>query len=219
MKALSLKFSRASNTYEDWAIPQRLSAEILKQLDTIEGSVLDVGCGTGFSSVGLKNVVGIDLSLNMLKVYKSKGFVGICADANFIPFKYKSFDSVISNFAIHWTDINVVFKEIFRVCRKRFLCAMPVKGSLKELNFPFYSAEEVLETIQRLGGKLRRVERRNIEIPFEGWDLVRFFHYTGTSYNPSNGGLLKSKKSIERILSSIDKPSFLVLFFSCEVYK
>jgi len=54
MKLLSLKFSRASSTYEDWAIPQRQSAEILKCLDTIEGSVLDVGCGTGFCSEGLE---------------------------------------------------------------------------------------------------------------------------------------------------------------------
>ncbi|WP_448583885.1 class I SAM-dependent methyltransferase [Thermocrinis sp.] len=219
MKVLSLKFSRASKTYEEWAIPQRLSAEILKQLDTIEGSVLDVGCGTGFSSMGLKNVVGIDLSLSMLKVYKSKGFIGICADANFIPFKDKSFDSVISNFALHWMDINMVFEEIFRVCRKKFLCAMPVEGSIKELNFPFYSAEDVLKKVQSLGGKLRRVEIKTIDIPFEGWDLIRFFHYTGSSYNPSNRDFLKSKKSIETLLFSIDKPSFVVLFFSCEVYK
>ena len=219
MKVLSLRFSRASKTYEDWAIPQRLSAEILKQLDAIEGSVLDVGCGTGFSSVGLKNVVGIDISLNMLKVYKSKGFLGICADANFMPFKDKSFDCVISNFALHWTDIGVVFKEIFRVCKRRFLCAMPVEGSLKELKFPFYPAEKVLESVQNLGGKLRKVEIKNIDIPFKRWDLLRFFHYTGSSYNPSNGEIFRSKKSIETILSSIDKPSFVVLFFSCEVCK
>ncbi|WP_448588285.1 class I SAM-dependent methyltransferase [Thermocrinis sp.] len=212
-----MKFSRASKTYEDWAIPQRISAEILKSLDTLEGSVLDVGCGTGFGSMGLNDVVGIDLSLEMLKVYKSRGFLGVCADAGSMPFKDKSFDCVVSNFALHWTDINVVLREIFRVCKKRFLCAMPVEGSLKGLDFPFYPAEGVIEKVQRLGGKLRKVQLESIDIPFEGWDLVRFFHYTGSSYNPSNRGILKSKNSIELLLSSIDKPSFLMLFFSCEV--
>ncbi len=217
MNLLSLRFSRASGTYEDWAIPQRKSAEILRQLDIVEGSVLDVGCGTGFCSEGLQRAIGIDISPNMLKMYRQKGFWGICAKAEALPFKDKSFDCVVSNFALHWTDIDQSLKEIFRVCKRKFLCAMPVKGSLEPFNFPFFSSEEVLERLSRLGGKPKRVELKTIEIPFKGWDLLRFLHYTGSSYNPSKKDVLKAKKSVERIIFSIDKPSFLVLFFSYEV--
>jgi malonyl-CoA O-methyltransferase len=176
-----------------------------------------VGCGTGFWSEGLEKVVGIDISQSMLRMYRQKGFLGICAMAEAMPFKDKSFDCVVSNFALHWTSIDQSFREIFRVCRKKFLCAMPVKGSLEPLDFPFLSPEDILERLHHLGGKLRKVELRRLEIPFKGWDLLRFFHYTGSSYNPSKGDILRAKKSVERLIFSIDKPNFLVLFFSCEV--
>jgi len=54
-------------------------------------------------------------------------------------------------------------------------------------------------------------------IPFQGWDLVRFFHYTGSSYNPLFKGGIISKRRLESMIKTIDKPLFRVLFFSCEV--
>ncbi|MGC8852798.1 MAG: biofilm PGA synthesis protein PgaA, partial [Hydrogenobacter sp.] len=57
---------------------------------------------------------------------------------------------------------------------------------------------------------------QDMEIPFRGWDLVRFFHYTGSSFNPSTGGVIMSKKRIEDMISRIDMPIFTVLFLSCE---
>lgn len=216
MKVLSLKFSRACNSYEEWALPQRYSAERLKKIEEIKGSVLDLGCGTGFVSQGLQEVVGIDIAVGMAKVYKEKFGNVVVGDAHALPFKDKSFDFVVSNFALHWTDINKSLQEALRVCKRLFLCALPVDGSLPQTGFPFPRAEEIRLILEK-GARVRKFFVEDVLIPFRGWDLVRFFHYTGSSYNPILKGGIISKKRLESMIGTIDKPFFRVLFFSCEV--
>ncbi|MEJ7553781.1 MAG: methyltransferase domain-containing protein [Aquificaceae bacterium] len=218
MKVLSLRFSRACRSYEEWAIPQRYCAERLKALEKIDGSLLDLGCGTGLLSEGLEGVVGVDIAMGMARVYRERFQRAVLGDAHDLPFKDKSFDFVISNFALHWTDLSRSIPEALRVCRRLFLCAMPVKGSLPELGFPFPEVEKVLGLLE---GKtvMRNFFIEHVSIPFGGWDLVRFFHYTGSSFNPLSKGGIISRKGIESMIYKIDKPSFKVLFFSCEVRK
>ena len=217
MRVLSLRFSKACKTYEEWAIPQRISAQTLINFDSVELPLLDVGCGTGFVSSHVKGAVGVDISINMLKLYKSKGNRAVLGDAHSLPFKCKTFNTVISNFALHWTHLETSFREIFRVCKKTFLCGIPVEGSLKELNFPFPTQEGILSLVEGLGGKIRKVKRMRIDIPFESWDLIRFFHYTGTSYNPNLKGVIISRRELQKMVSLVKNPYFDVLFFSCEV--
>ncbi len=218
MKVLSLRFSRACNSYEEWAIPQRYSAQRLKALEKIEGSALDIGCGTGILSEGLDNVVGIDIAFGMAKTYKEKFGNVVLGDAHYLPFKDRSFDYVISNFALHWTDLKRTIPEALRVCRRFFLCAMPVDGSLPQFGFPFPKVEEVLNLLEGKV-KLRHLFLEDVPIPFRGWDLIKFFHYTGSSFNPNVKGGIISRKRIESMIYEIDKAVFRVLFFSCEVGK
>ncbi len=216
MKVLSLRFSRASSSYEEWAIPQKYSAQRLRSLEKIKGSALDLGCGTGILSESLDNVVGIDIAMGMAKAYRDRFGNVVLGDAHALPFKDKSFDYVISNFALHWTDLRRTIPEALRVCKRCFLCAIPVEGSLPQFGFPFPKAEEVLSLLEDRA-KLRIYLLEDISIPFSGWDLVRFFHYTGSSFNPLSKGGIISRKRIESMIYEIDKAVFRVLFFSCEV--
>ena len=216
MKVLSLRFSKACKTYDQWAIPQKYSAERLKALCEIKGFVLDIGCGTGIMSEGIEKVVGIDISIGMLRVYKEKFDKAILGDAQALPFRDKSFDFVVSNFALHWTDIRKSIPEALRVCKRVFLCAIPVEGSLPEMGFPFPKVEDVKDILSTFS-KIKHFFVEEVPIPFRGWDLVKFFHYTGSSYNPNLKSDIISKRRIESMISIIDSPSFRVLFFLCEV--
>ncbi|PTB86402.1 biofilm PGA synthesis protein PgaA, partial [cyanobacterium G8-9] len=118
--ALSQRFSRAVNTYELWAKPQRESARRLVSFVRPSGLVLDLGCGTGFVSEELEECVpvGLDLSPEMVRAYRSKFGRGVVGRAESLPFKSKSFDFVLSNFALHWGDWERALREALRVARR-----------------------------------------------------------------------------------------------------
>ena len=210
-KAYSLRFSRSAETYERWAVPQRESALILVELVKPHGRVLDLGCGTGFVSKFLREnctPIGLDIAPNMVKVFRRNFPLAVVGDAEDLPFKKESFDFVLSNFSLHWTDLSKSLPEAIRVSKMGVGVALPVKGSLEGFGFPFPSEEEVLEKVKGLE-KVFFV--REIAIPFKGWDLVRFFHYTGSSLNPKRKRTL-SRGQIEKLISSIESPSFRMLF-------
>ncbi|MDH5806284.1 MAG: class I SAM-dependent methyltransferase [Candidatus Methanomethylicaceae archaeon] len=61
--------------------------------------ILDIGCGTGilFKMTNCKNIIGIDISINMLKeAKKGKKADLILADGEFLPIRSESVDIVIS---------------------------------------------------------------------------------------------------------------------------
>jgi malonyl-CoA O-methyltransferase len=215
-KLLSERFSRFAETYEKWAIPQRESARILLKMVNPSGLVLDLGCGTGFVTGfmnGRTSAVGCDISPGMTFRYGERFGNAVVGDAESLPFRESSFDYVLSNFTLHWTDLSRSIPEMMRVSKKGVGIALPVKGSLEELRFPFPDEEEVISFFD--GGDLkRRVEE--IGIPFRGWDLVRFFHYTGSSLNPLRDRLL-TRSRIENLINSIKKPLFRVLFLYARV--
>lgn len=86
-----------------------------RRIKNISGLILDIGSGTGIACEFFKNVVQLDPSIEMLK--ESKG-LRVCGKAEYLPFKDKVFDSVISITALHHTDIKKVVKEIKRVAKE-----------------------------------------------------------------------------------------------------
>lgn len=90
---------------------------------------LDVGCGTGFSSVALREiaekVVGLDVSVEMLCLATRENEIEyVAASAEKLPFCENKFDFVTVSQAIHWIDKGKFFAEADRVLKpKSFIVA------------------------------------------------------------------------------------------------
>ncbi|HEV2705904.1 MAG TPA: methyltransferase domain-containing protein [Pyrinomonadaceae bacterium] len=85
---------------------------------------LDVGCGTGLSSVALKEiareVVGLDASQEMLAhAPRDAGLVYLCAVAERLPFAARRFDLLTMSQVFHWVEVRAFFAEAARVLRAR----------------------------------------------------------------------------------------------------
>ena len=100
--------------------PARQAA--LRLLGDTHGRLLDVGCGTGAHSAAFAErgweVVGTDISEDLLQRARDRGVETVTADAAALPFDDESFDAVVSM----WThtdvdDFAAVVREVARVLR------------------------------------------------------------------------------------------------------
>jgi|GEM_PF-4460164 len=86
------------------------------------GSVLDVGCGTGFFTRKIEAPfkVGLDISSGMLRYAAGKGGVYVRGDAARLPFKTDCFDCVFCVAVLEFVeDMGAVLREMVRVARRR----------------------------------------------------------------------------------------------------
>lgn len=129
-------FSLAAKEYEEVAQLQLEAGErLLRRLELLKEPfpLLDLGAGTG--KLTPEGGVCLDIALEMAKRCRERGRVAVCGDAERIPFKDGSFKTVISNFALQWTQVEKSFREAHRVLKSGgyFLLSIPVEGSLKTL--------------------------------------------------------------------------------------
>jgi len=123
-------FSTASVTYDGVSELQRtVGSALLDTIDTgsLTGTLLDLGCGTGFLTSGLlactRPIIALDIALPMLQVTRSKlGYmpnVGyLCADAEQLPLAGQVADGVFSNLALQWcVNLDAVFSDIKRILK------------------------------------------------------------------------------------------------------
>lgn len=85
---------------------------------------IDVGCGTGLSTVSLKEiageVIGVDSSLEMIALAeRTKSVRYVLADAVKLPFGENDFDLMTLSSAFHWLDRREFLREAGRVLRPR----------------------------------------------------------------------------------------------------
>jgi ubiquinone/menaquinone biosynthesis C-methylase UbiE len=120
-------YAGISKIYDNYrSYPDGLITRIIK-LGRIsrKKNVLDLGCGTGNIAYQIKSTVdadliGVDVSMDMLKVARSKSLTVVCSDVDnqHLPFRDNSFDTVIGAYVIHQIkNLNFLLSECYRVLR------------------------------------------------------------------------------------------------------
>lgn len=144
-KKIADHFGDASNSYDVSARLQRYSGKNLMPWmpQCPDQTLVDLGCGTGFFSEILsdkfKSVIGVDLSMPMLKLAKSKNKQNnswLNADAMHLPFTDNSIDCVFSNLVLQWCDpLQNAIEEVVRILKPggRFVFCTLLEGTLTEL--------------------------------------------------------------------------------------
>jgi NADH dehydrogenase [ubiquinone] 1 alpha subcomplex assembly factor 5 len=129
---------------------QEIAARLLDRLSQITRSfraVLDLGAHSGALSralatrSGIEQVVALEPSIGFLT--KSAGSP-VAADPEFLPFRDRSFDLVISSLALHWVaDLPGTLVQLRRVLKPDglLLAAMPGGATLAELRTALIEAE------------------------------------------------------------------------------
>ena len=159
-KAVRRSFERAAKGYDEAAHLQReIGRRLLAHLDPVRvepRTILDLGCGTGNTFDALRqrfpaaDLVGVDLSLNMLRVARARtpwwrramgraAVPLVCADAERLPFAGRSAQLVFSNLALQWCRPDKVFEETARALAEGGLFLFSTFGpdTLKELRAAF----------------------------------------------------------------------------------
>jgi len=155
-KKVAQSFAKASSTYDSSSALQLKVAQKLSVCSTnIYGTLLDLGCGTGYcidalsSNREITNAIGLDIAFSMIESAKNKIDFGrplqwCNADLESIPFAEYSVDTIISSLAIQWAEsLQHVFSEAARVIKKdgRFLVSSLGPLTLNELNRAWQKAE------------------------------------------------------------------------------
>lgn len=182
-------FSAASTTYDHVAALQRsVGLELLASIDTgkLTGTVLDLGCGTGFLTGELlarsnhETTIALDIALPMLQTTQHKlagrrDVLYVCADAERLPLAEHSLAGVFSNLALQWcSDLDAVFTGIKRALKPGGRLVFSTFGpqTLQELKSAwasvddyhhvntFYSETQLQQFLQHAGFNNPRLESR-----------------------------------------------------------
>ena len=172
--------------YEEWDPIEK------KAMDSVEGRILDIGCGAGRHSLYLQkmgfDVLGIDSSPLAIKVCKLRGLKKAKVMAiEELDFKLNSFDTVImmgSNFGLFGSFRNArrLLKKLHRITSKNGLIIASTRDTYKTDNPDHLHYHMLNKKRGRMAGQLRlRIRFRKC--------VGRWFDY-----------LIVSKKEMEQIL-------------------
>lgn len=179
------------------AFVPELGAEILEWLDPKPGElILDLGCGDGALTAKIAasgaEVLGVDSSLSMVEMTRSRGIEAVHVDAERLTFQ-PDFDAVFSNAALHWTrDIDAVLDGVSRALLPggRFLgefgghgniaaimvalqVALADQGARAESPWYFPTERQFGERLEAHGFRVERLQRFGRPTPLptgiDGW--------------------------------------------------
>jgi len=129
-------YNEISKGYEELHREEQLGKiKLIKKHFNPKGKLLDVGCGTGITTIPWKcKLYGLDPAIQLLKRASKKNRpTYLNAEAEHIPFKDNTFEVVISITAIqNFHDIEKGLKEIKRVGKNKFLLTFLKKSRKKQ---------------------------------------------------------------------------------------
>ncbi len=200
-------FAAASLTYDGVAALQRtVGNALLDSSDTenLTGTLLDLGCGTGFLtshlSVPTRPMIALDIALPMLQVTRTKladkvNIDYICADVEQLPLVENSVDGVFSNLALQWcVNLEAVFSDIKRVMKPgaRLVFSTFGQQTLQELKAAwaevdayhhvndFYNEQQLTHFLRRAGYTEIKIETKVYVSNYASvWALMKELKHIG----------------------------------------
>ncbi len=155
-------FSKAAAQYDALALFQRrLNERMLcllpERLPTgfHPARILDAGCGTGFGIQCLKsfwfdaNIIGCDISPEMVNEAKRKQLDAIVGDIENLPFNDATFNLVWSCLSLQWCSPEQAFRELFRTMAPDGMLYFSTlaPGTLKEIRDAFSELDDADHTL------------------------------------------------------------------------
>jgi ubiquinone/menaquinone biosynthesis C-methylase UbiE len=100
---------------------------------------LDVGCGNGRKTLLFKKVtsdiIGLDTSIEKLRIVRERGINAICADAQSLPFRSSCFDALLSFHNLeHLTKPAQALEEAYRVLKPKGFLLLVTPNRLRATN-------------------------------------------------------------------------------------
>ncbi len=130
-----------------WFINKRRIVDFYLKKYYKDGLILDSACGTGRDIKDLKDAIGMDYSFDGLLLAYNYCKSLVNGDANFLPFKDKTFSIIFSFDLIQHKsiDIDKVLREYNRVLKKGGYVFL----NLPMFNFLYSNHDNVVETSKR----------------------------------------------------------------------
>ena len=229
-------FAGASKTYDSVAALQRtVGLQLLRSIDAgkLTGTVLDLGCGTGFLTGELlahsayETTIALDIALSMLQTTQNKladrrDVIYICADAERLPLAEHSITDVFSNLALQWcNDLDAVFTGLKRALKPEGRLVFSTFGpqTLQELKSvwatvddhhhvnTFYREMQLQQFLQHAGFNNCRLESRLYSSRYDTvWSLMQELKQLGAHHvMAGRNNKITTKTAMQQMIAAYEK--------------